>query len=453
MSLYVASDGLQGISLPEWGSGEVPEVRLSGRDQRLAERLRSRSQDSAIDIQQFESGVSVRTRGSVGVVRFNEFELRIEPKLPAGHLQLFRMIEFAGGLSGISNLLGSPRIRFADHNLLDLVVSMLSDFSRRLLASGLRADYVEREGPLPALRGRFLPDRQVLDRLGLLDQVVCRYDEHEYDIPDNQLLALALRCGGAVAVDPTIRRRSRILAGIFEEICAADEFSLHLGRSAMEYDRMNAHYRGAHELAFLLLDGTGPEDPLVAGNQRAQSFLIDMSKLFERFVEKLLRASHPSGLQIRAQQSHSIFWDADRQTNYGRVRPDFLVESRSRDRRRLPLDAKYKRYSGPQGRKISAEDLSQAFIYAYAFREPSSPDDPVAVIVYPSELPDGDDLIHIEVHNTAESLIEAKVIGVGLHIPSILERPADEIALLKDVIVSWSASGVGQGEPAISAGH
>ena len=71
----------------------------------------------------------------------------------------------------------SIMISFADDNLLDLVVFLLGEFSRRLLASGLRADYVEREGPLPALRGRFLPDRQVLDRLGLVDQVVCRYDE------------------------------------------------------------------------------------------------------------------------------------------------------------------------------------------------------------------------------------------------------------------------------------
>ena len=287
MTLYLASGGVPGLSIAEWRRGEIPDVGLTHRDRRLAERLRSKGQDSSVDVREIDSGVVIEARGSVGLLRFEGFEVRIEPKLPGSHLELFRMVEFAGGASGITQLAGFPRLSFSGANLLDLVVKMLSGFSERLIRAGLRADYVEREGALPALRGRFLPDRQMLDRLGLLDQVVCRYDEHELDVPENQLLALALRRGARTAVDPAIRRGARGLADTFEELCSPAAFPLDLGRDAIIYDRMNEHYRDAHELAFLLLEGLGPQDPMTVGEKAVRSFLIDMSPLFERFVEKV----------------------------------------------------------------------------------------------------------------------------------------------------------------------
>jgi 5-methylcytosine-specific restriction enzyme subunit McrC len=424
LSLYEARDGVAGLSISEWDGGEVPGVQLSARDLRLTERLRNRRRDTAVDVRPTESGVRVEARGAVGFVRFEEFELRIEPKFPGDHLQLFRMVEFAEGVSGITQLTGTPRLRFAEHNLLDLVVHLLTELSKRLLAAGLRADYVEHEGPLPALRGRLLPDRQVLDRLGLFDRVVCRYDEHEQDIPDNQLLALALGIGARVAQDRLVRRRARALAAMFEDFCDPAAFPVRLGREAIAYDRMNERYRPAHQLAWLLYEGLGPHDLMVAGENRVQSFLIDLSRLFERFLEKLLPMIAPAGFRVEPQREVSIFWDADRRAPYGRIRPDLIIQSEAADGPRLALDAKYKRYSRAGGETISAEDLSQVFLYAYAFRNQDRLDPPVAFIVYPSEARDGADLVHLEVRSTADRLVQANVTAIGVHIPSVLEKVA-----------------------------
>jgi hypothetical protein len=74
------------------------------------------------------------------VVRFTAFEVRIEPKLPGEHLELFRMVEFAA-VSTVVQLAGSPACgshhapRLRDGHA---VVRHGAD-----PRGGLRADYVE----------------------------------------------------------------------------------------------------------------------------------------------------------------------------------------------------------------------------------------------------------------------------------------------------------------------
>jgi 5-methylcytosine-specific restriction enzyme subunit McrC len=207
----------------------------------------------------------VRTTGAVGLVRFTNFEVRVDPKLPGDHLQLFRLVEFASGIEGLVQLAGSPSVRAVGASLLDLVVELLSSATERILAAGLRADYVEREDDLPALRGRLLPDRQALERFGFYDRVVCRYDEHEHDIADNQLLALALAHGNRIATVPRVRRRARALAALLEDLCDPRALDVRLGPEAFTYSRHNEHYRSAHALSWMVLQERGPDEALVTG--------------------------------------------------------------------------------------------------------------------------------------------------------------------------------------------
>src|SRR4051812_4887985 len=119
MNAFLTADGLPGIAIPEWASGSLPDVEMRPRDLRLADQLRKRPRDSLLDVRPAEGGVVVQATGAVGLVRFTNFEVRIEPKLPGDHLQLFRMVEFATGVDGLVRLAGSPRIREANPNLLD----------------------------------------------------------------------------------------------------------------------------------------------------------------------------------------------------------------------------------------------------------------------------------------------------------------------------------------------
>jgi 5-methylcytosine-specific restriction enzyme subunit McrC len=421
MTVYQTADGLPGIGLAEWRSGSLPDVKMTERDLRLAMRLRALPRDARLDVQPAEAGVAVTATGAVGLVRFTNFEVRVDPKLPGDHLHLFRLVEFSSGLEGLVQLAGSPGMRRADATLLDLVVELLSSATERILAAGLRADYVERQDDLPALRGRLLPDRQVLERFGLYDRAVCRYDEHEHDIPDNQLLAVALAHGSRVVTLPAVRRRARGLAGLLEELCDPRALVVALGPEAFSYSRHNEHYRTAHALGWMVLQEQGPDEALTTGQARLRSFLIDMNTLFEQFVERAIRLAVQSvGVGVEAQRSDSIFWRPDRRERYARVRPDLLLHRLGRPYARLPLDAKYKRYDNG---KVDVGDLTQVFLYAYAYRDPEAGDTPPrAVLVHPGETAGEPRVTQLQVRSVAERNVDAELTVAAVHIPTVLDE-------------------------------
>lgn len=168
---------------------------------------------------------------------------------------------------------------------------LLAESCEKIVRGGVFADYVEREEELPVVRGRLLGDRQILRRFGQVDHIICHFDEHDQNVAENQLLAGALAACGRRVGHESVKRRIRRLQAIFEEVCRADFLDLRGGHHQMEYHRLNEHYRDAHCLAWLALDGLGIRDLLGAGETRCFAFLIDMNSLFERFVSRLTRST------------------------------------------------------------------------------------------------------------------------------------------------------------------
>jgi 5-methylcytosine-specific restriction enzyme subunit McrC len=437
VTLYWTTDGLPGLALPEWRSERLGGVTMTHRDLRHAARLRARPRDAHVDVQPDDDGVRVNTTGAVGLVRFANFEVRIEPKFPGDHLQLFRLVEFAHSLDGLVQLAGAPRMQEADANLLDFIADLLSSATERILTAGLRADYVERENELPAVRGRLLADHQHLERFGLYDRIVCRYDEHEHDIADNQLLALALSHASRIATLPRVRRRARRLAAVLEEVCDPWALDVVLGPEAFPYSRHNEHYRVAHALSWMVLRERGPHEALATGRPQVRSFLIDMNTLFERFLERALRLALPqASVKVVSQQTDTIFWRPHQRQAYARVRPDLLLERAKRSQARLPLDAKYKRYDNA---KVDVDDLTQVFLYAYAYRDPEATlrPPPRAILIHPSEAPGEPVMTPLQVRSVAERDVDAELTVIAIHIPTLLDeadvRGGRSLGALRDI--------------------
>ena len=57
------------------------------------------------------------------------------------------------------------------------------------------------------VRGRILADRQLLERFGQLDRIVCRFDELEHDVVENRLLAATLQIAFSRVTSPNLHRR------------------------------------------------------------------------------------------------------------------------------------------------------------------------------------------------------------------------------------------------------
>ena len=408
--------GERTITLSEWATREVPDLELTEDDRRLAEEL-STFKGGRLVIEELRGGTRIRSTSWIGVVQLCNLEIQVVPKLAGTNLGVLEMIEQTSGLDALWRSSSVRDINVEGCNLYDLFALLLVEECERILRSGVLADYVEEEDTLPVLRGRLLFDRQLRQRYGQLDKLICRYDEYRQDIMENQILAYALdHCGRRVR-HPAIARRAHQVGTIFREVC--DWTSLDVGRcwDDLTYHRLNEHYRPAHDLARLVVRGAGVTSLYGRGSTDCFAFLIDMNVLFERFVLRILETlAQPLNLSVRYQQAESsVVWDALENRPYRRIVPDFVLTQNISGKIRLAVDAKYKLYDE---NKVHPGDIYQAFVYSYAYAESSEL--PRAILIYPSESVGGSEsLLQIR---TVMRNPKAALSLVGIHIPTMLQE-------------------------------
>lgn len=416
--------------LREWESRTFEGVRLTPEGRALAARLAEES-DARLEVTELREGLRVRARSWVGVVRLDDVEIRIVPKLAGDHLGLVKLLELVTGLDGLTRLAGEAGLELIGDSLFDLIALLFAESCQDVLRRGLLAGYVEREEALPMVRGRILSDRQVLERFGQLERIECRFDELEHDVDENRLLVAALQVTHRHVRSPPVRRRLARLRAILDPICDPDRLDLDTARKDLVYNRLNSHYEQAHGLAWMLLDGLGVEDLLARGPTRSFAFLLDMNLLFERFVEKLVRRALPPQYRVHYQAAQrSIIWNVTLHRPYARVIPDLLVEIPGPPPARIAIDAKYKLYDE---RRIDASDIYQTFLYAFALACQPGERPSTSLILYPSST-EAPQLVHLRIRSLYRRG-EAEIFGLGISIPAVLDEltGAQEGAMLESL--------------------
>jgi len=380
--------------------------------------------DRRLTMDELRGGLRVRARSWVGVVRLDSLEIRVVPKLAGGNLRLVEMIQFTTGLDALRQSVGHQHIATDGDCLFDLLALLLAQACERVIRRGVVADYLEHEDDLPVLRGRLVADRQIMERFGRVDRLICRFDERDHDIDDNRLLALALALAGRRARDQRVRARVRRSLRIFEDLCDPLRLDLSDGGPNITYDRLNEHYREAHSIARLILRGLSVSEVLQAGRTRCFAFLLDMNRLFELFVFRYLRhVLTADAYRVRRQQRDgSIIRHRDTGKTFSRVIPDVLVQRRSPGAWQQPVavDAKYKLYDE---RKVSSGDIYQTFLYAYAYGGAAPSARPRSLLIYPTSGSQPSVLdLHVRSH-AGRTGAEIKV--AGLSIPDALDELRD----------------------------
>lgn len=364
-------------TLSEWAKVTLPGVRLGANDVRLARQLRD---DRRLEVEELRDALRIRARSWIGVVSFEALELRIEPKLAGDRLDLLALIDFAAGVDALERTAGAIRFAAPDEHLLDLLARILGHHCARLVRRGLVTDYTPREEDLPVVRGRIDVAELMLRRMGRADRVPCRFDERLQDVPENQLLAVALRACERRVRHASVHRQLASILPVFEDVCDPAALDLTAGVPSIHYHRLNEHYRAAHDVARLVLEGTALRALDHTGRVESHAFLLDMNAIFERFVWRLCdRLAAGTGTRVHYQAASSSILRAEPGDRpYGRVIPDVLVERWTPEFDRIAIDAKYKRYDES---KVDSADVYQAFLYAYAFSTGSTPR---ALLVHPA---------------------------------------------------------------------
>jgi 5-methylcytosine-specific restriction enzyme subunit McrC len=412
------------LELREWEAATAPDdAVLTDADRRLAEWLGDGERRIVVD--ELRVGIRLRATSWIGVVRFEQFEVRVVPKLVGGNLGVLEMLDFASGLDALARLRATRSLEvLPDGRLIDLLAQLLASASEHILRDGLLQDYVTRDETLGMIRGRLRIDEQVRRRFARIDQLECRFDELETNVLDNQLLTVALGLARRVCRHAATRHRVARLHSVFAEAADPAGFDVGVAERELEYTRRNDRYRTAHALGWLFIRRLAVHDLFAPGGGRSYAFLLDMNLLFEQFVTRLLEETFAgTSVRVVAQRRDRSLLINDRTGRpYAAVIPDVLLERPDEaGRRRVPVDAKYKLYDE---HRIDSGDVYQTFFYGYAYArtQEHAEGKAVAYVVYPASA--GAEPIQLRVQRT-DGMTAARIRTIALDVPAALQAIRD----------------------------
>jgi 5-methylcytosine-specific restriction enzyme subunit McrC len=216
-----------------------------------------------------------------GVTVLDRIAVEIEPKFAAARVVF--MISYALDPTAFHQ----REFRFSEaDSLVEAVILAFDSHLQRAFARGVLAGYLTTEEVLPVVRGRVRFDDQLRWRYGRFPPVEVRFDDFTENTLENRLIRAAI----ARLRRLTLRLGSSALIlshyeALLERVPAV-EFT-RVGVPDVSYTRLNAHYRGAVEMARLILQSTAFD--VGHGTVRASAFLLDMNRVFENFIVAALR--------------------------------------------------------------------------------------------------------------------------------------------------------------------
>lgn len=272
---------------------------------------------------------------------------------------------------GLDCLRWPPSAGETPRGLVDGLMHVFVREVETLIAHGVDVDYQRCERILSRVRGEIDVHRQVRKLPGTFDRFACRFAELSRETPENRMLTAALQVIARVAA-PHSDLRAAATRCMREIGCSVRAELEHHELAAARVDAATRHYRIPMALARLLVQGLGAGHRPVAGYHatKTPSLLVEMPRLFERFMCHVLQRSISGQARVRS-RGHSVALDDG---SHAMLTPDAVVEGP-----RGPLcvvDAKYKPESIDR-HEPSASDLYQMLAYCIGYRVRH------AVLVYP----------------------------------------------------------------------
>ncbi|MFB7724690.1 McrC family protein [Nocardia sp. NPDC056100] len=388
------------ICLAEYESVVVRTDQVTDSD---LERLRALQASKRFTVTPERTGWRLTASATVGVLGLDRLRLIITPKIAFDEASLLRWLCYAAHTPVPTD--ATHRWISGRHGLTDVIAAALLDECRNLLRDGLRRDYIRRAAVDSVLRGRLDVAAQVSRRYGMVDKLHMQTFDRDIDTWENRVCGTALRTARTLAIDDHLAHQLGTIATEFPTEIIPGEAVRLLDRAS--YTRVNHRYRNAHQWAGLILRAGGVTNLLTDQGHSAGSLLLDMPRLWEAIVHRLLSdaaaplggtavsSTGPLGLIIRGDLSARPPF-----------RPDVLLRlhTGTPNEALFPADAKYKHYAT---RTVSAADVHQLLTYIVGY---SPEHTPVAAIVHPQ--PGGSTRRTLRVNGNDRRLGNVHVLGI-----------------------------------------
>jgi len=326
---------------------------LTEDDRKLAKRLAG----SRLTLRELREGSEVEATSYVGIVPFEHFTVQIRPWI--SYRDFLRIIDYAYGVRR-AELLPSGIARVETGHVTDLLIAVTASAVRDLITRGLHQSYIEREETLPTARGKVMFAGLATNPAPAV-VLPCRFERRSTDTQTNRVLAGTMGLARRLVTSPELRRRVSRYHEYLRSVCTPVELSDRaFAESISNLNRLNAHYETALRLGRLIFLATSPGSQ---GAKRSQfpGFLLDMNRIWEDFLERLLRDLLPGGYRVMAQSELESPYQVVR-GHTPRHRPDLVVLDPDGTRICI-VDAKYKFYDR---RPVASGDLYQLTVYGLA---------------------------------------------------------------------------------------
>ena len=246
--------------------------------------------------------------------------------------------------------------RFDD--LLEHVARYFEDLVERCIDHGLYRTYVEQTDNLATIRGRIDLATDMRRNAVLRHRTYCEFTEFTWNVPENQVIRQVTRALAGFSFSSAFRTRLRNIDTAMATVSVAHMHADDIDR--FRYHRFNEEYRPIHRLCQVFLEGASLSEEL--GHFDARTFLVDMNRLFESFVTRLLQEHAITAQSVAA--PHRMFLDRERLVQ---LIPDVVVFQE--ERATLVADCKYKQRAPDEFRTA---DVYQLLAYAEALQTPEA---------------------------------------------------------------------------------
>ncbi|MFQ6072035.1 MAG: McrC family protein [Methanosarcinales archaeon] len=315
-----------------------------------------------VDLHERRHGYILKAKQFVGVIQLSKLRIIIKPKI--GINNLFYMYEFANYLEKEDPFKDRETALLSDKDFFEFMVAHFLKKLERLFRSGIYKSYELKEENLQYVKGRILHKENLKYNLILKHRVYCQYSDLTTDNLENRIIKYTLYLLGQRTKNKTSQFR---ILNIYSHIGEVKlDFGINLESfKKVHYTRLNQNYKPILTICKLFIENLTVSE--YVGKYQFWSFLINMDKLFEKFVIALLKREL-KGCTIK-ETKKSIKCLSGKIHKNITLEPDALIKCPNKKVVDTVVDMKYKKaLTTKSGHEIlRTTDFYQIFTYANAY--------------------------------------------------------------------------------------
>jgi 5-methylcytosine-specific restriction enzyme subunit McrC len=317
-------------------------------------------------IEPLQSGAyTLKATSYVGVISLpSGFRIQIVPKI--SNIALYYMLCYLYDIE----IPTFDKTRFPQGAFyLDIFALIFKSELEKIIEQGLFKRYVREEENLNFLRGKLLVSKQIKHNFINKQRFYCSYDELTYDNLENQTVLYALTLLNELVFSEILKQELVDLKWILESEVTPRRLLRIEEVNRITFSKLNDYYQKTIELSKQIIQEIYIDD-IKSIEIQAFGFLIDMNKIFEEFIFRIIKEALPEYDVDSPEKIESLLKIHEELSNVKPpkviLKPDIIISNENEE---IVVDTKYKKLDFiDEKAKVKSPDIYQIVSYSLAHK-------------------------------------------------------------------------------------